>query len=452
MNYYWSPPSFCLVIHCPSTNTPGLLLVAVTPPAKATSFASSNIYDLIFSLLQDFASTQNTKTRYHKSRIEDSTAGRSYTNLGRHWILQQSLPPPSKDRFKLDRMLLPALATLLALVTNAEAHSWVEQLTVIASNGTFIGTPGYARGNYPRTASGFSDPTMTYLIPPSTRANVTQLLPSDKLCKGTQQDQSQSDGSPRLQASAGAAIALRYQENGHVTLPANQPGKPKNRGTVYVYGTTQPKVGEKLLDVYGVWTSDGTGGDGRGVLLSTQNFDDGRCYQVNGGDISETRQKEYTHEASQLTGADLWCQQDIQLPTTAPSGKLYTLYWVWNWPTAPGADPTYPQGKTEIYTTCMDVEVQGTSANKQQVTGDYIEGQDLNDAAIPSEFDNLSDQQSTEAPAATGASSAVTSSTDAKKATVTAWHTVGKTVTVSQDTTVTVDADQSSETLTKGSG
>jgi hypothetical protein len=100
----------------------------------------------------------------------------------------------------------------------------------------------------------------------------------------------------------------------------------------------------------------------------------------------------------------------------------------------------------------MDVEVQGTSANKQQVTGDYIEGQDLNDAAIPSEFDNLSDQQSTEAPAATGASSAVTSSTDAKKATVTAWHTVGKTVTVSQDTTVTVDADQSSETLTKGSG
>lgn len=344
-------------------------------------------------------------------------------------------------------MFLPIPGTLFILITvinliiNTEAHSWVEQLTVIASNGTFIGAPGYARGNYLRTASGFSDTTMTNLLPPSTRANVTQILPSDKLCKNTQQDQSQTEGSPRLQAGAGAAIALRYQENGHVTLPQNQPGKPKNRGTVYVYGTTQPKVGERLLDVYGAWNSDGTGGDGRGVLLSTQNFDDGRCYQVNGGDISETRQKEYQHKASQLTGADLWCQQDIQLPTTAPSGKLYTLYWVWDWPTAPGADPTYPQGKAEIYTTCMDVDVQDTPTEKQAMNSDYAEGQDLNQAAIPSEFDELSDYSSSEPPIT------ATSTTNAKKATVTAWHTVGKTVTVSQDTTVTVDSDMSSQTI-----
>ncbi|KAJ5591037.1 hypothetical protein VI817_002373 [Penicillium citrinum] len=340
-------------------------------------------------------------------------------------------------------MLFPALATLLTLITNAKAHSWVEQLTVIAPNGTFTGTPGYARGNYLRTASGFSDTTMTYLLPPGTRSNVTQLLPSDKLCKDTQQDQSQSDGSPRLQASAGAAIALRYQENGHVTLPQNQPGKPKNRGTVYVYGTTQPKAGEKLLDVYGAWTADGTGGDGRGVLLTTQNFDDGRCYQVNGGDISERRQKDYTHEANQLMGADLWCQVDIQLPTTAPSGKLYTLYWVWDWPTAPSVDPTYPHGKTEVYTTCMDVDVQGTFANKQATDDEYVGGQDLNSAAIPSEFDDLSGQQP---PVESGSSPTTTSAASAKKATVTAWHTVGKTVTVSQDTTVTVDAGQPSAT------
>lgn len=344
-------------------------------------------------------------------------------------------------------MLLPVLATLLTLVTYADAHSWVEQLTVIASNGTFTGTPGYARGNYLRTAYGFSDTTMTYLLPPSTRANVTQLLPSDKLCKETQQDQSQSDGSPRLQASAGAAIALRYQENGHVTLPQNQPGKPKNRGTVYVYGTTQPKVGEKLLDVHGAWTADGTGGDGRGVLLSTQNFDDGRCYQVNSGEISENRQENYPHQANQLTGADLWCQQDIQLPTTAPSGKLYTLYWVWDWPTAPGADQTYPQGKAEVYTTCMDVDVQDTPASKQKVDDDYVGGQDLNNAAIPSEFDELADQPSpVKSQPAVGASSAATSAAGPKKATVTAWKTVGNTVTVTQDTTVTVDAGQSRET------
>ncbi|OQD77573.1 hypothetical protein PENDEC_c002G04663 [Penicillium decumbens] len=273
----------------------------------------------------------------------------------------------------------------------ANAHSWVEQLTVIAANGTFTGTPGYARGNYLRTAAGFNDKTMTYLIPPNTRANVTLVLPTDEMCKSTQQTQTQTNGSPRLQASAGAAIALRYQENGHVTLPWNQPGKPPNRGTVYVYGTTEPKVGEKFLDVHGAWNSDGTGGDKRGVLLSKQNFDDGRCYQINTGNISQSRQETYPHQANQLMGADLWCQQDVQLPSTAPSGKPYTLYWVWDWPTAPGVDPTYPHGKTEIYTTCMDIDVTDISTSHAQKQDDYASGQDLNNAAIPSEFADLDD-------------------------------------------------------------
>jgi hypothetical protein len=285
-------------------------------------------------------------------------------------------------------MLVILLIGLFALYTPTSAHSWIEELTVIAPNGTFVGTPGYARGNYLRTTPGYSDTTMTYLIPPSSRENVTQILPSDKMCKDTQQEQKQSDGSPRLEASAGAAIALRFQENGHVTLPQNQPGKPANRGSVYVYGTTQPKAGEKLLDVHGSWTADGTGGDGRGVLLSKQNFDDGRCYQINSGKISETRQAEYTHSASQLMGADLWCQQDIQLPASTPSGKPYTLYWVWDWPTAAGIDPTYPNGKAEIYTTCMDVDVV-TQVNKQAVTDSYDTDQDLNNAAIPTQFDAL---------------------------------------------------------------
>jgi hypothetical protein len=288
------------------------------------------------------------------------------------------------------KMLIIALIVLLALYTPTYAHSWVEELTLIAPNGTFVGTPGYARGNYMRTTPGFSDTTMTYLIPPSTRADVTQILPTDKMCKDTQQDQTQSEGSPRLEASAGAAIALRYQENGHVTLPQTQPGKPPNRGTVYVYGTTQPKTGEKLLDVHGAWTPDGTGGDGRGVLLSVQNYDDGRCYQVNSGEISGTRQAKYTHTADVQMGADLWCQQDIQLPSDAPSGKPYTLYWVWDWPTAAGGDPTYPNGKAEIYTTCMDVDVVN-KISKQAIKSEYESGQDLNNAAIPSQFDALGD-------------------------------------------------------------
>ncbi|KAJ5808167.1 hypothetical protein N7474_009436 [Penicillium riverlandense] len=310
-------------------------------------------------------------------------------------------------------MQLYKILGVLLPIAMANAHSWVEQLTVIAPNGTFVGAPGYARGNYLRTAPGFNDLTMTYLIPPDEASNVTLLLPSYKMCKDTQQNETQTPGSPRLQASAGAAIALRYQENGHVTLPWNQPGKPENRGTVYVYGTTEPKVGEKLLDVYGKWNENGTGGDGRGVLLSTQNFDDGRCYQINTGNISEYRQKEYPHAANQLMGANLWCQQDIKLPSTAPADRTYTLYWVWDWPTSPGIDPIYPDGKKEIYTTCMDVDVVNTDQTREQAAAAYVEDQNLDSAAIPSEFADLENQkeavaQKTHDTPMTGATATVT--------------------------------------------
>lgn len=35
---------------------------------------------------------------------------------------------------------------------------------------------------------------------------------------------------------------------------------------------------------------------------------------------------------------------------------MYTLYWVWDWPTA-ARTPGFPNGKPEVYTTCMDVDV-----------------------------------------------------------------------------------------------
>ncbi|RHZ47209.1 uncharacterized protein CDV56_104992 [Aspergillus thermomutatus] len=287
------------------------------------------------------------------------------------------------------RVLSVAVSRLLAFAlisTTVNAHSWVEQLMVIAPNGTFVGSPGYPRGNVLRTDPTFNDKTMTNLIPPDGRANLSQILPSDRLCKDTQQKQAQTEGSPRLQASPGAAIALRFQENGHVTLPQNQPGKPRNRGTIYVYGTAEPKDDERLLDVHNVWNKEGTGGDRRGVLLSMQNFDDGRCYQINSGQISEHRQTVYPHEANQLMGADLWCQQDIALPSEASTGKPYTLYWVWDWPTAPGVDPSLPNGKQEIYTTCIDVDVIDGPLSHVRIPANYVEDQSLNNAAIPSQF------------------------------------------------------------------
>lgn len=241
------------------------------------------------------------------------------------------------------------------LVSVATAHTWVEQLMVIAPNGTMVGQPGFPRGNVLRGTPGFGDPAMVNLIPPDGRP-ANQIQPQDLMCKITQTSQTQTDGSPRLQAAPGSAVGLRYQENGHVTLPGTQSGKPQNRGTVYVYGTTQPSPDDSFLAIHRVWTPDGSGGDRRGVLLSTQNFDDGQCYQVNGGTISSQRQGQYGHPFNMVMGSDLWCQQDIQIPTSAPTGKPYTLYWVWDWPTLPGT-PGFPEGKQEIYTTCMDIDI-----------------------------------------------------------------------------------------------
>ena len=271
---------------------------------------------------------------------------------------------------------------LLTLTPLTRAHTWVEQLTVIAPNGTFTGAPGYARGNVLRTSPGFSDPLMTNLIPPDGRPTGTEILPTDLMCKSSQTIGNQTAGSPALIANAGDMVALRYQENGHVTLPQNQPGKPANRGTVFIYGTTQPSNSDTLLGIHGVWTTDGKGGDGRGVLLATRNFDDGQCYQINSGSISKARQKEFPHQANQLMGANLWCQSDVTLPTSI-SGSSYTLYWVWDWPTAPGT-AGFPNGKNETYTTCMDISISSGSGSSQSI--DFIQNQDLNSAAIQSEL------------------------------------------------------------------
>ena len=206
---------------------------------------------------------------------------------------------------------------LLAFATPAIAHSWIEQLMVISPDGQFTGQPGYSRNNTLRTAPGFTDLLMVHILPSQGQPSIEErqvppqsdtqgILPADFMCKKSQQTQFQSDGSPRLKAAPGNMVALRYEENGHVTLPANQPGKPANRGNVYIYGTTQPRQDEKLLDIFGVWNTNGDGGDKRGKLLATQPFDDGRCYQTNSGTISQSRQQQYSKSADQLQGANLW--------------------------------------------------------------------------------------------------------------------------------------------------
>ncbi|KIW70587.1 hypothetical protein PV04_02843 [Phialophora macrospora] len=286
-------------------------------------------------------------------------------------------------------ILSSALIGLIASAPLASAHTWVEQLMVIAPNGTLVGEPGFPRGNVLRGTPGFSDPTMVNLIPPDGRT-INQIVPSDLMCKSSQTSQTQTDGSPRLQAAPGDAVALRFQENGHVTLPDNQPGKPQNRGTIYVYGTSQPSPDDSFLAIHRVWTPDGTGGDGRGRLLSTRNFDDGQCYQTNGGPISQQRQQQFGHPFDMVMGNDLWCQQDLQLPADIATGQPYTLYWVWDWPTMPGTFG-FPNGKQEIYTTCMDIDIVGDSGivpvSKAQVN--FAQGQPYDIAAVADQMSDI---------------------------------------------------------------
>ncbi|KAL8755099.1 MAG: hypothetical protein Q9199_003888 [Rusavskia elegans] len=286
------------------------------------------------------------------------------------------------------QLILKSSFALVAasLLTSVSAHSWVEDINVIAQNGTFVGEPGYPRANAKRGPGVNPDKAMVHLLPPNGRPTGNKILDSDPMCMESQQQPKQSDGSPMLKAAAGDMIALRYQENGHVTLPQNQPGKAPNRGTVYIYGTTDPKPDEKFLSIHKVWNPDGTGGDKRGKLLTTQPYDDGQCYQMNGGEISAQRQGQFKHKADPLMGQDVWCQNNLKIPQDAPSGKPYTLYWVWDWDTAPGT-AGLPEGLKERYTTCMDISIsqgQGTSRSKAADGGaaKFADGQDINRAAL----------------------------------------------------------------------
>jgi hypothetical protein len=152
-------------------------------------------------------------------------------------------------------------------------------------------------------------------------------------------------------------VAIKYLENGHVTFPGTQPGKPSGAGVVRVFGTNQPNTQELLIEVL-KWTTDGSGDDGRGRLLTVQNFDDGRCYQINDSEISVLRQREFPNPVSGIPGSshEQCCVTDIMVPEDVPAGSLYTIYWVWQWPTKAGV-PGPPHGKDEYYTTCSDLVV-----------------------------------------------------------------------------------------------
>ncbi|KAI9747378.1 MAG: cytochrome c1 [Chaenotheca gracillima] len=77
--------------------------------------------------------------------------------------------------------------------------------------------------------------------------------------------------------------------------------------------------------------------------------------EVNDGIISMGRQQRSNLTPRPPMGADLWCRNILDVPRDAD--RLYTFYWVWDWPTAPNVDLNVLEGKNEVYTTCIDIEV-----------------------------------------------------------------------------------------------
>lgn len=257
-------------------------------------------------------------------------------------------------------IITTALAAL-AVAPLALGHTWIEQLRNVDAKGNYVGEYGYPRGMVSKTDQGYSGDSMNWLLPVQPKVFIDETSP---LCHKSQTTQEQSsDKYPRLQAVAGGFVAMRYMENGHVTLvdDATGLGKPEKGGTVFVYGTTEPKEDEKLVDVLR-WTQDGSGGDKRGTLLTTNDFDDGRCYEVNDTPTSKDRRVTDPNFAmGQVADGPgnypLFCETNVQVPDSAPEGKPYTIYWVWQWNTAPNVDPGLPDGKDQYYTTCIDVDV-----------------------------------------------------------------------------------------------
>jgi hypothetical protein len=263
----------------------------------------------------------------------------------------------------LDRTYgLVAMWVLAALTGTASAHSWPEETIRLAPNGAMVGKPGFDRSHDPNDSAGF-------LIPPNGSKGLTPDLSLVRDSQKTLTDGSYPAQFPMLSVAPGDFVAIKHRENGHVSrADKTNPTKPVNRGTIYLYGTTETDLSNlKLMDVHLKWTSDGKGGDGKGKLLATRNYDDGQCHETIPGTGDIEGIVGFRKQFSKVEA--LLCQVNLQIPKDAPVGKTYTVIWVWDWPTmnvqgvaVPPASYDATSGETfvttpELYTGVLDYKI-----------------------------------------------------------------------------------------------
>lgn len=193
---------------------------------------------------------------------------------------------------------------------------------------------------------------MTHLLP-RPEAPLNKVSPGDKLCMSSPTDQTVINYTtgPMLCVPRGSRLVLRYQENGHVSLLRQTPGK-FSTGRVFVYGTADGRPDDKFLNIHGKWNAAGTGGDQRGRLLVEAPFDDGECYQTPSSLNQVYEARRHLYPPDPYHGQDRWCRVYFDLPLDYHV-PIWTLYWVWDWPSQ--ATVVTPYGKQQMYTTCMDV-------------------------------------------------------------------------------------------------
>jgi hypothetical protein len=167
----------------------------------------------------------------------------------------------------------------------------------------------------------------------------------------SQQNQNQTYGSSLLRIPASSSVILRYQENGHTTMPWI-PSYKHSPGLVYVYGTSHSLPTDTIFTVHDGWNIYGSGGDQRGRLLKVDSFDDGECYAPTGSPEAKRRMQSYPPDPGQ--GLNRWCGNEVFIPIDVKG--LYTLYWVWDWPSSADMQQEVT-AKIEIYTTCLDIWV-----------------------------------------------------------------------------------------------
>lgn len=101
--------------------------------------------------------------------------------------------------------------------------------------------------------------------------------------------------------------------------------------------------------------------------MAVQDLDDGWCYQINTSHESFRRQSDLPNHPPDQPDArtEQWCKTDVRIHDKVHINSTITIYWVWDWRTAPGTKDI-ACGKDEYYTSCLDFEVTADNSRNLQ--------------------------------------------------------------------------------------